>query len=349
MDLQHEIDKENLIEVIRNAPDQLPAGLELSKDIKLDKKFDSIVLSGMGGSALVGELLQIYLDDLRITTPNRSPGQAYDLRLYINKSYSLPKLSYKPDCLNIVSSYSGNTEETLSSFEEALKNNLLCLGIASGGKVVEICQEKNIPLILMPKPNPDFQPRLATGYSFAALLNFLANNGLITLEAGVFEQAAEKIKSDMQVLENLGQDIAKKILGKTPVIYAPVKYRSLAMIWKIMFNENTKTPAFWNYFPELSHNEMVGFTKPQGKFHFIMLRDKNDHPQNLKRLDITVNLFQEYGIESSLIDIPEGDIIYRMFSTLQVGSFTSYHLAMLYGIDPTPVEMVEKLKKLLIN
>lgn len=341
MDIQHEIDKENLIEVIRNAPDQLTAGLELSEGIKIGKRFSSIVLSGMGGSALVGELLQTYLQisDIRHRT---------SVKVFINRSYNLPSESYEPNCLNIISSYSGNTEETLSSFGEALKNNLPCLGIASGGKVMEICKEKSIPFIQMPIPSPDFQPRLATGYSFAALLNFMANNEMIELDTSLFQKTAEKIKSDLKTLENLGQEIAKKTCGKTPVIYAPIKFRSLAMVWKIMFNENSKTPAFWNYFPELSHNEMIGFTKPQADFHFVILRDNGDS-QNLKRLNITVDLFKEHGIESVVIDMPEGEPIYRIFATLQIGSFASYHLALLYGIDPTPVEMVEKLKKLLIK
>jgi len=346
------IDKENLIETIKNAPNQLTAGLELSKNVKLDKNFYSIVLSGMGGSALVGELLQTYLSGtsnfrypISDETPNSNEKKI--ISIVINRSYSLPPESYEPDCLNVISSYSGNTEETLSCFDEALKNNLNCLGIAAGGKVMDICKEKNVPFIEMPKPGPDFQPRFATGYSFSALLNLIANNGLITLDTNIFQETADKIKSDLPALENLGREIAQKIRGKTPIIYAPIQYKPLAMIWKIMFNENTKTPAFWNFFPELSHNEMVGFTKPQADFYFIMLRDKNDHPQNLKRLEITVNLFKEYGIESIASDIPEGNPVYRIFAAIQLGSFASYHLALAYGINPTPVEMVEKLKKML--
>jgi len=335
MENQLTIDKENLIETIKKTSDQLLEGLKLSDGIKLDKKFDSIVLSGMGGSALVGELLQIYMES--------------SLNITVNRSYNLPPESYKQNCLNIISSYSGNTEETLSCFREALENNLSCLGITSGGRILEICKEKNIPCVVMSKPNPDFQPRFATGYSFTALLNLLANTGLATLDTEEFKKTTDKLKADSESFEKVGKKIAEKIRNKTPIIYAPVKYKALAMIWKIMFNENSKTPAFWNYFPELSHNEMVGFTKPQGNFHFIMLRDKNDHPQNLKRLDITTNLFKEYGMESTIIDIPEGKTIYQIFATLQIGSFASYYLALLYNIDPTPVEMVEKLKKMLAS
>lgn len=349
MDLQHEIDKDDMLEVIKNIPDQLIEGLELGKNIKLDKKFDSVVLSGMGGSALVAELLQIYLYE-NATSPSPLLGKEginTPVKIHINRSYILPPEAYESNCLNIISSYSGNTEETLSCFDEALKNNLACLGMGSGGKLKEICQEKKVPFLSMPVPSPTFQPRCATGYGFSALLQVFSNSGILTLDTDNFKNAAEKIKADLGVFSTLGTDIAKKLSGKTPVVYAPNKYKALAMIWKIMFNENAKTPAFWNYFPELSHNEMVGFTEPQGPFYFIMLRDKNDHPQNLKRLEITVNIFKEYGFDSTVIDIPEGNIIYRIFATLQIGNFVSYQTALNYGIDPTPVEMVEKLKKML--
>jgi len=361
MDIQHEIDKDNMLGVIKDSSEQLVAGLELGKDIKLDKRYDAAVLSGMGGSALVGELLQIYLNGQFHTPPHqrRDPSPSYadasagrqegtnPVKIYINRSYNLPPESYEPGCLNIISSYSGNTEETLSCLDEALKNNLNCLGIGSGGELADVCREKNIPFVEMPVPSPTFQPRCATGYSFSALLQVFANSGLTTLNAEIFKNAAEKIKADINVFSALGEDVAKKLANKTPVVYAPVQFKALAMIWKIMFNENTKTPAFWNFFPELSHNEMVGFTEPQGPFYFLLLRDKNDHPKNLKRLEITGNIFKEYGIESTVIDIPEGEIVYRIFAALQIGSFTSYHLALNYGIDPTPVEMVEKLKKML--
>lgn len=329
----NKIDKENLIKTIKEAPEQFEQGLNLSKDIHLDVDFTSIVLSGMGGSALVGELLQIYLES--------------NLSITVNRSYALPPESFKTGCLNIISSHSGNTEETVSCFEEALKNRLNCLGIASGGRIIEMCKEHKIPFIEMPKPNPDFQPRFATGFSFFALLNLIANSGITQVNKEDFKSGARQIKADMDVLENIGLEVAKKIQGNTPVIYAPVKFKALAMIWKIMFNENSKTPAFWNFFPELSHNEMVGFTNPQGKFFFIMLRDPEDHPQNLKRMKISVDLFKEYGIDSVVVDIPKGNLAYRIFTTLQIGNFASYHLALLYESDPTPVEMVEKLKKML--
>ena len=154
-----------------------------------------------------------------------------------------------------------------------------------------------------------------------------------------------KLKENAEEFEEQGKKIAEELLGKTPVVYGSTKFKSLAMIWKIMFNENAKTPAFWNFFPELNHNEMVGFTKPQGKFQLVILRDQNDHPRNLKRIEITTDILKNYGVDSTIVDMPEDGMLYRIFATLQIGCWASYYLALKYEIDPTPVEMVEELKE----
>jgi glucose/mannose-6-phosphate isomerase len=119
------------------------------------------------------------------------------------------------------------------------------------------------------------------------------------------------------------------------------------MIWKIKINENAKTPAFWNYFPELNHNEMVGFTNPQSKFFIIMLKDNDDNPKNLKRYEATADLLKEKNIESEIIDMQVEDVFSKMFLSVTYADWTSYYLALLYNQDPTPVELVEKLKKIL--
>jgi len=149
-------------------------------------------------------------------------------------------------------------------------------------------------------------------------------------------------------LEEEGAALARTLHGATPVIYAPDAFWPLARIWKIKINENAKTPAFWNVFPELNHNEYVGFTNPQGRFHIVMLTDAQDHPRNRKRFDITAATLQERGIGVTLRAIPEGDIIARYFHTLALADWTSYFLALLYGQDPTPVDMVEDFKALMV-
>jgi glucose/mannose-6-phosphate isomerase len=117
------------------------------------------------------------------------------------------------------------------------------------------------------------------------------------------------------------------------------------MIWKIKINENAKTPAFYNFYPELNHNEMVGFTLPQGKFHVLTLLDKNDHPQNIRRMHITAKILKKKGVDTTIIEMENDNIFNTIFSTLLLGDWVSYYLALSYNQDPTPVDMVEDLKK----
>jgi len=332
------IDQSNLRQVILDSADQFKKGLALAKDIKIKGDFKSIMISGMGGSALPGNILRIYLNDLFKKSDSHKR-----LAVYQNRFYSLPPEAYD-NCLNFICSYSGNTEETISSFRKALKNNLPCVGISSGGKVEEICRENNVPHIKFPA---GIQPRMATGYFFASIFQVLVNSRMIADKTEELIKLSESLKEKTAELENKGEKIAEKLVGKTLIIYSSAKFKSLAMIWKIKFNENSKVPAFCNFFPELNHNEMVGFTNPQSKFFILMLRDPGDHPQNLKRFEITAKLLQEKGIKNEMIDLEDSNIFYKIYSTLYLGDWISYYLALEYNQDPTPVEMVEKFKDLL--
>ena len=334
-------DPSNFRQMLLDSPDQFKVGFEIAKDIRIDGDFQAIEISGMGGSALPGNLLRIYLSDLFKKNTN-----ARRLEVFQNRFYSLPHEAFK-NCLNFISSYSGNTEETIESFQEALDHKLPCIGLSSGGKIEEMCHEHNIPHIKMPVPFENFQPRLGTGYFFGAVIQTLINHELVPNTKDMILETAQKLKDNISSFEERGKALAEKIAGKTPVIYTSTKYKPVAMIWKIMINENGKTPAFWNFFPELNHNEANGFVSPQGKFVAIMLRDPADHPRNYKRYEVTAQVIQEYGTDSEIIDYEDGDIFYKMFSSLLLGGFTSYYLALAYGNDPTPVEIVEKFKKLL--
>ncbi|MEA3323253.1 MAG: SIS domain-containing protein, partial [Patescibacteria group bacterium] len=259
----------------------------------------------------------------------------------------LPIESYD-NCLNIICSHSGNTEETISSFQEAIDNKLLCVGISAGGQLEQMCLQNNVPHIKMPVPFENFQPRMATGHFFAAIVQIL-------ISAGKIPDHKEKVINDMvprlQLMvensEEQGKELARKLIGTTPIIYASEKFRSLAMIWKIKINENSKVPAFCNYFPELNHNEFVGFTNPQAKFHIVMLRDPDDHPRDLLRYDATAKALQKKGIESEIIVMKGENILEKLFSTISLCDWVSYYLALEYEQDPTPVNMVEDFKKAL--
>lgn len=336
----NKIDKFDLRKVILDEHSQIKEGLRLAKDIKFDQDFKSITISGMGGSALPGNVLRIFVNS---TFKNSNKKR---LEIFQNRFYSLPPEAYE-NSLNIISSYSGNTEETVESFQEAIDNNLSCVGISNGGKIEEMCKKNDIPHIKMPYPYKNFQPRMATGYSVFAMFQILINSGLIKFNTDDLDEVVEKLEKTTKDSEERGKILAKKLVEKTPVIYSNTHFKALAHIWKIKINENSKTPAFWNFFPELNHNEMVGFTIPKSDFHFIMLRDSSDHPQNLKRFSVMAELMKKRGMGVDIVEIEGKNIFEKVFSALYLGDWVSYYLALDYGQDPTPVDMVEEFKDLI--
>lgn len=336
------VDTYNLRRVILESPKQFADGFEVAKNIYVSGDFDRVMISGMGGSALPGNILRTFLNDVW----EQSSNERKRIEIYQNRFYSLPPEAFNR-CLNLICSHSGNTEETISAFEEALERSLPCVGISSGGKIEQMCVENNIPHVKLPVPFENFQPRAATGHFFAAIYRILINAGVIDDKTFDILESAKALEKEVAELENRGKELATRLKGKTPVIYTSTKYKSLAMIWKIKMNENAKTPAFWNFFPELNHNEMVGFTLPQAPFFIIMLRDKEDNIKNVKRYEVTADLLRQKGVEVEVLDMPGGNVYNKLFQTLYLGDWVSYYLALEYAVDPTPVDMVEDLKKLL--
>ena len=341
--MPHPLDTSNLREMILQSPGQLAVGFDLAKGISVPGQFRSIMISGMGGSALPGNLFRIYLNDLfRTERPQEQP-----LAIYQNRSYSLPPESFHA-CLNFICSYSGNTEETIASFEEALKNKLPCIALSAGGTIEAMAKEHGVPHVKLPIPFENFQPRVGTGYFFGAMFQILVNLGLVPDTTAILLEESATLQKHMEALEEQGRALAKQLVGKTPVIYSTAKYKSVAMVWKIKLNENAKTPAFWNFFPELNHNEMVGWTLPQGQFIVLMLRDTTAHPQVLKRFEVTAELLRNKGVEVVILDMEGTSVYSKVFTSIALGDLASYYLALEYGQDPTPVAMVEELKKLLV-
>ncbi len=335
-------DPSNFRQFIVDFPNQFEEGLKLAKDIRAEGEFDKVVVSGMGGSALPVNILQSYISDYY----SQNKGKVKPVVIIPNRYYSLPAESYDK-CLNILSSYSGTTEEAISAFQEAMDNKLPSIGIAHAGDIEKMSVDAKIPFVKLPYPFDDFQPRMGTGYFFSAFYQILFNQGLFPDKSQEIVDGAKKLSENMSMFEEKGKRLAEKVKGKTPLIYASFKFASIAMVWKIKINENAKTPAFWNFFPELNHNEMVGHTNPQAKFIAIMLRDKDDNPKNFKRYEITADLIKQKGLDAEILDMEQGDIFYKIFSTILIGDFTSYYLALSYSQDPTPVAMVEDLKKIL--
>ena len=325
------LDKSNLHQVILDFPNQFIKGLEVTGKVKINNgDFKRVVVSGMGGSSLPTDILRAYLEEV-----------GTELEIVQNRNYGLPKKAHG-HTLNFISSFSGNTEETLSSFNEALQNKLPMVVFTNGGKLLELAKTNNIPFVVIPDC---IQPRCAVGYFFSAMLKVLINCDLTAIPEAAILNIQEYLQSIMPSFEEKGLIIAKKLVGQTPIVYSSDLLKSIALILKIEFNENAKTPAFWNTFPELNHNEMVGWTLPQGPFHILIFQEKNIHPSIAKRMQVTAKLLEAKNIETEFITLEADNTLNTIFSALIMGNWISYYLSLEYGQDPTPVEMVEEFKK----
>lgn len=330
-DASKAIDRSDMHGSIASVHKQVHEGLKLAEGIKVIGEFDDIIITGMGGSALPGLVLQNVLIDSKV-------------KIHINRDYSLPEWAGKRTLVFAIS-FSGNTEETLSSYQDARKKGCKTIAIASGGKLKEMASSHNTPFIKIPKPFEMFQPRAGIGYLFFSILAVLMNSHVIR---GLDYDIDKTVKTLMnEKIDEEAQQIAEKLVDKVPVIYASERLSSAAYKWKIAFNENAKTPAFCNVFPELNHNEMNGYINHRGPLFVIMLSNDDDHPQVRKRMKITKELIKKQGVPVLELAMKGDSLMTKIFSAIMLGDFTAYYLALKYGTDPTPVQMVEDLKKML--
>jgi len=324
------IDKEDMYSLLENFPNQVKDGWELGADIKFSD-INRIIIAGMGGSALSGEILKSYLYN-NIKIP-----------MEVNKDYHLPKY-VDAKTLVIVSSYSGNTEETIEAFKDANRVSCQILVMASGGRLEEIAKQFRKPLISLPSGMP---PRTAYGYSFFAILKILQNSGLIANQINELKSLITSLKKD--VFKKKAEEIAQKLEGKIPIIYSSQRLASVAYKWKINFNENAKIHAFCNYFPELNHNEMVGYTKLNGDYFVLIIKDDYDNSPIKKRMEVTKHLIQQHKCPVLEIDLAGVSLLTKIFTTIYLGDWVSYFTALNNNVDPSPVDIVENFKKKLIS
>ena len=325
------IDRSNIKRVILDFPKQFRIGLRAAEKIKTKKNPRYLFILGMGGSVLPGEILKIYFEKKKVKVP-----------LFLIRDYKDVFLAEKKD-LAVAISYSGNTEETISLFFEAKKKNVEIVSITSGGKLAQISHKNK--LIVVPSGVP---PRFALGYLFSALFYVLTRAKAV---ANVEEILSLEQKLDAAALEKRGKNLAKVLKNKIPLIYSSRINFPLATIWKIKFNENSKIPAFCNFFPELNHNEMVGFTKvsnfkiKKSDFSVIVIKDNEDDPRNKKRMELTEKILKKEGVFFQNVWLEGGNIFEKIFNNLLLADWVTYYLALNYKVDPAPVKMVEEFKK----
>ena len=320
------VDREDMYSVLEDFSNQVRDAWKLAEDIKISD-IDRIIITGMGGSALSGEILKSYLFN------------NFKIPVEINKNYDLPEYANSKTLL-WVSSYSGNTEETIEAFRKGNRKGCQIIAITSGGKLAELARKLNKTLIKMPS---GIQPRLAYGYSFFPILKILQNSGLIENKDIEIKKLVEVLGKD--IYKKKAEELSKKLEGKIPVIYSSERLYAVAYKWKINFNENSKIPAFCNYFPELNHNEMMGYTKLNGNYYILIIKDDYDDRRIKKRMEATKKIIQSCGTPVLELELTGTSDLMKIFSTIYLGDWTSYFLALRNKVDPTPVELVETLKK----
>lgn len=338
-------DKSSMLELIESFPDQCQDAKCIGDDLSLPEGFKSsyknIVCTGLGGSAIGADLVRSYV--------------AFDAKIpiFVNRNYNLPNFVDK-DTLVIVSSYSGDTEEVLSAYRDARARGSKAIVITSGGKLANAAEEDDVLCINIPG---GFPPRAALGYSFFPLLMLFSKLGIIKDQSGSIDDAIHnlrKLKNNrigykIKHQENLAKKIANEILNKFIVIYGAQDHiDSVVTRWRGQFAENSKTLASSHVFPEMNHNEIVGWENPKKvlkDFAVIILRDAQDHPRISRRMDVTKHILKKEKIQVIEVHSTGKGLLARIFSLIYIGDFVSFYLAILNGIDPTPIGRITYLKK----
>ena len=335
-DFIEKYDSQNQFKVLKDTYKQIISAWNSKIDLSNLKKnnYSSIIYCGLGGSAISGDLLIDYLSD-EMSLPFR-----------VVRGYNLPKYLSK-DNLVIISSYSGNTEETISCFQQAVKQNCSIIAITSGGKIWEEANKYKIPVI---KIDSGFQPRYALGLGFFSLLKLIHELGFVNEDKTVKEiiQLWQKRGEELSTEKNQATHIAEQLIGFIPVIYSAEFLSSVGYRFKCQLNENSKLHAFHNVIPELNHNEIIGWESFQEKqFHakVIYLLDRGYHPQNRKRFNILKEMLSERKVEILTLESDGENKKVRIMDLIFSCDWISFYTSVLRGFDPSEIDFIHRMKK----
>jgi len=338
------LDREDMLDLLVSFPKQCKDALFIGEHSSLvtsyKKNYANIVFTGLGGSAIGADVIKGYV------------GGEISIPIFVNRTYAMPHFVNR-ETLVFAASYSGNTEETLSAYADAKKRQTNVVAITSGVKLKDLALKNKDMLIIIPKGYP---PRCALGYSFIPALTTLSKLGIIKDKKEEIKNAVrflnnlqgKKLASSVKGRANVAKNIARKIRGKVPVIYASDKLGSVATRWRGQIAENSKTLASSHVFPEMNHNEIVGWVHPKNvlkNFVAIVLRDKEDCARVKKRMDITVSILKRSKFSVLELESEGKSPLERILSLIYTGDFVSFYLSILNGINPAPVDRITYLKK----
>ncbi|ARA92619.1 MAG: bifunctional phosphoglucose/phosphomannose isomerase [Bacteroidetes bacterium] len=334
------LDTGRMYDLIRQFPDQLRDGRSRAQDVPLPAALDDldhIVVAGMGGSAIGGDLVRTLVQP---TAP---------VPMTVVRDYTLPAY-VGPGTLLVASSFSGNTEETLTVLDEAARRRARILCVTSGGQMLEIARNEGYPVVQIPGGMP---PRAALGYSFAAVMTLAERLGLAPADAAAWDEAMALLEAQTAACAdpagNEALDLARTLHGKLPVVYSgPGLMEAVNLRWRGQFQENSKVYATGNLFPEMNHNEIMGWQYP-GAVHallaVVVLRDRGDHPRIRRRLDVTGRLLGDRAASWTEVESRGTAPLARLLSLVNLGDWVSFYLALLQAVDPTPIPLIDALKE----
>ena len=342
LELKHrlpELDPQDMWGAVSGFHRQLEQAAEITlpdTEIQLDK-VQNILFCGMGGSAIGGNLIQTYFsDDLNVP-------------MFVNRNYTIPGF-VDENSLVIMSSYSGNTEETLSAYNYASEAGAQIFGISSDGEITRRLKNYGAAVIAIPG---GMQPRAALGFSFIPMARMFKKIGLAHRDIEPDIKETVQLVSDLKDRysedseENLAFSLAKNIPGKVPIIYTAPELEVVGIRWKGQLAENAQMLAFTNALPEMNHNEIMGWDQ-QPEFlsqtELFWMRDNTTHEQVQKRIEITADLLKQYPERMHILETLGSSWMARLFSLIVLGDWVSLYAALMQGLDPTKIERISLLK-----
>jgi len=337
-----ELDPSGMLGHLHVLPEQCQLAWEKALAFELPatyRQVDKAIILGMGGSAIGGDLLRSL-----VLLENRLP-------VWVHRGYDPPPF-LDQNTLLIASSYSGNTEETLSSFAESLTANAKKLVITGGGKLQAMAEKESIPVFLIEYQAP---PRAAFPHSFIPLLGIFHNLGLLRDKSAalaeavqVMTQLSSELVESVPLASNPAKQLATRLSGKLAVIYGAQLFSEIGRRWKGQLNENSKSWAFYEIFPELDHNAIVGYEFPsdiKDRILVVLLHSPSLHRRISDRYRLTSEILALAGIDHQWVEAKGNSPLAQMMSLVLFGDYVSFYLALLNGVDPTPVAPIDYLKK----
>ncbi len=318
--------------LIAEFPDNITEALEIASKAKIftpKHEIRNVLICGMGGSGIGGRLVAKWVED-ELSVPVTF-AQDYGIPGYVSKHTLL-----------IGSSYSGNTEETLSSIHQALEKGAQLIGITSGGKLLELCEENNYDVIVVPGGNP---PRSALAYSLVQLLHIFAELGMSSqIRLTEMGKARDLIVAEQDSIRAIGREMANFIHGNVAIFYGTTDYEPVLVRARQQFNENGKNLGWSHCIPEMNHNELVGWGGGDDRFALVVLETEDVHPRNAKRIEITKATIANKTKNLMTVQSKGRSRIERSIYFINIVDWASLYITELNGADPIDIKIIDYLK-----